>query len=202
MEKKDCGESLRVHSMLRFSIMLIALPTPQIMILFGISRGIRKKCNIYWGQPVLISLSEVWTVVRLSSNVYSRNIHMLAWDCTCINKRPSYRFSPLAKQINCMKILPFIATMLMTSNIEQTTSSFLDYCPPPPPPSPHTRTRKRSQWRQRLRLLHTLALRERHVNVAMERPFCVNPDQTGLSGAGWGGSTLIDQTYHFKYLVK
>ena len=28
-----------------------------------------------------------------------------------------------------------------------------------------------SQWRQRLRLLHSLALRERHVNVAMERQF-------------------------------
>ena len=32
MEKKDCGESVRVHSMLRFSIMLIALRTPKIMI--------------------------------------------------------------------------------------------------------------------------------------------------------------------------
>ena len=34
MEKKDSGESLRVHSMLRFSIMLIALRTLQIMINF------------------------------------------------------------------------------------------------------------------------------------------------------------------------
>ena len=34
MEKKDCGESVRVHSMLRFSIMLIALRTTQIMINF------------------------------------------------------------------------------------------------------------------------------------------------------------------------
>ena len=34
LEKKDCGESVRVHSMLRLSIMLIALRTPQIMINF------------------------------------------------------------------------------------------------------------------------------------------------------------------------
>ena len=34
MEKKDCGESVRVHSMLRFSIMLIALQSPQIMTRF------------------------------------------------------------------------------------------------------------------------------------------------------------------------
>ena len=32
MAKKDCGKSVRVHSMLRFSIMLIAIRTPQIMI--------------------------------------------------------------------------------------------------------------------------------------------------------------------------
>ena len=30
MGKKECGESERVHSMLRFLIMLIALRTPQI----------------------------------------------------------------------------------------------------------------------------------------------------------------------------
>ena len=29
----------------------------------------------------------------------------------------------------------------------------------------------RSQWRQRLRLLHSLALPERHENVAMKRQF-------------------------------
>ena len=34
MEKKDSGESVRVHSMLRISIMLIPLRTPQIMINF------------------------------------------------------------------------------------------------------------------------------------------------------------------------
>ena len=37
--------------------------------------------------------------------------------------------------------------------------------------SPPHRTHARSQWRQRLRLLHSLALRERHVNVSMERQF-------------------------------
>ena len=58
--------------------------------------------------------------------------------------------------------------MLMASNIEQKTNSFFDYCPHP---SPHTRTRARSQWRQCLRLLHSFALREKPVNVAMERQF-------------------------------
>ena len=64
--------------------------------------------------------------------------------------------------------------MLMTSDIEQLPNSFLDYCPPPPPPPPpaqRTHAHARSQWRQCLRLLHSLALRERHVNVAMERQF-------------------------------
>ena len=93
---------------------------------------------------MLILLSEVCTVVRISSNVYSRNIHMLVWNCTCINNWPSYRFSTLAKQINCMKILPFIATVFMTSNIEQTTNSFLDYCPPPPPHRTHAGARAQS----------------------------------------------------------
>ena len=100
-----------------------------------------------------------------------------------------------------MKILPFIATMLMTSNIEQTTNSFLDYCPPPPPPPHRTHARARSQWRQRLRLLYSLALREA-CKCCDGEAICVNPDQTALSEAGSGGSTPIDQTYHFKYLVK
>ena len=92
---------------------------------------------------------------------------MWTWNCTCIHKCPSYRFSSLAKQINCMKILRFIATMLMTSNKQQTLFWIIA-----PPPSPHTRTRARSQWRQRLSLLHSLALREGHVNVAIKRQFC------------------------------
>ena len=42
MEKKDCSESVRVHSMLRFSIMLIAKYEPHklCLILFGISRNV------------------------------------------------------------------------------------------------------------------------------------------------------------------
>ena len=124
---------------------------------------------------------------------------MWTWNCTCINNWPSYRFSPLAKQINCMKILPFIATMLMTSNIEQTTNSFFDYCPPPPNLTAHTHALTVATTSETFTL--TCFTREA-CKCCDGEAICVNPDQTVLSGAGWGGSTLIDQTYQFKYLVK
>ena len=154
---------------------------------------------------MLISLFEVWTVVRISSNAYSRNIHILVSLCEhgtvhVIYNWPSYRFSPLAKKINCMKILPFIATMLMKSNIEQTTYSFLDYWPPPPFTAP---THARALTVVTASETFTLTCFTREACKYCDgEAVCVNPDQTALSGSGWGGSTLIDQTYHFKYLVK
>ena len=68
----------------------------------------------------------------------------------------------------------------MTSNIEQLTNSFLEYCP-----SPHTRRPARALTVATTSETFTLTCFTREACKCCDgEAICVNPDQTALSGAG------------------
>ena len=72
---------------------------------------------------------------------------------------------------------------------------------PPPPLTAHTHARTLTVATTS-ETFYTHLLCERGMCMLRWRGNCVNPGQTALLGAGWSGSTLIDYTYHFKYLIK
>ena len=88
----------------------------------------------------------------------------------------------------------------MTSNKQQTL--FWIIAPPPPQPN-RTHARARALTVGTTYETFTLTCFTREACKCCDgEAICVNPDQTALSGAGWGESTLIEQTYQLKYLVK